>query len=131
MAGIMLCLPIVVLGWCLIGGLIGLFFREAKALSMLFKLLFEGPWIFLIFFRALPSNGKYAVLPFLFAYVLFQALVAYHGFSDRTRTAKAFSAWGGISASLAIVTAIGTYVVLLTAMGRRTTVRLKRPEEIA
>jgi hypothetical protein len=104
---ILLCIPAIILGWITIGGMIGLFFRDYPAITELCKSIFEGPWISIVIFKAIPPKGKFAALPFVALYVIWEGYISYLGFFENQKAI--FSTTEAVSALLAIISSCGTY----------------------
>ena len=103
-----LCIPAILLGWIAIGGMIGLFFRDYPTLSYLSKNIFEGPWISIVIFKAIPQKGQYAALPLIAVYVIWEGFISYLGFFGNEQFGI-FSATEAVFSLLGIASTIGTY----------------------
>jgi hypothetical protein len=106
-----ICLLAIVVGWVSIGGLIGLFFRDYPNLKSFLKMLFEGPWISFVTFKAIPKNGKYVAALFLLFYTGFLGYLAHLAFSEREQ--DALTTTDGVKLVFYILTSVGVYLVFL------------------
>lgn len=104
---LVLCVPAILLGWITIGGMIGLFFRDYPAITELCKSVFEGPWISIVIFKAIPLKGKSIALPFVALYVTWEGYISYLGFFENKRAI--FSTTEAAFALLAMLSSTGTY----------------------
>lgn len=108
---ILLCLPIIFLGWCTISGVITFFCREYSGLANFAKNLITGPWISIVFFKAIPSRAKYVAIPFVLSLVTWEAYIAYLGFFPSD--VQIFTTSDAVYALISIAASIGTYWFLL------------------
>jgi uncharacterized membrane protein len=106
----LLCIPLVIGGWIALGGMLGIFFREYPGITYLSKTIIEGPWIAVVFYKAIPNNGRFYSLLLIVPYVIWEGYIAYLGIVDRDR--NIFSQQEGYLSILGIVLTVGSVFLI-------------------
>jgi hypothetical protein len=77
---IILCILAIFLVLALLGVLISSFLRDNTKLFELCQPVYEGPWISIVIFKAIPKKGRYVAIPFILFTLLINISVVYYGF---------------------------------------------------
>jgi hypothetical protein len=112
---LLICLPAIIAGWVIFGIFLLDFGERATEVA---KRLFEGPWISIVIFKAIPKKGEYVALPFVALYGVFECYITYLGFVEQEH--PRFGVTEAVVALLAIITSLGTYLYLAYSNRART-----------